>query len=147
LSRPWVGPALVVAAVAATAGGVLLLPADVPAPPASPAGVTVPSGPRRLPVVGSAGRTLVVAPDGSGYIEGPAGRVDITAAPADATARLYVTEAGVVEVPAASVVTFVGEDVVVAVAPNGAATAYYADGRIEVRAGTSARPKPQGGRP
>jgi hypothetical protein len=103
----------------------------------------------RFPVRGSDGYVLLVDPDGSVYVDGPEGkRLLLPPTPAakevkgkkEETApvrrplgRFAVLDKGLVELPAEGVVVFTGPDHVVVASMDGLATAYFTDGRAEVR--------------
>ena len=111
-----------------------------------------PSPLKKVPVGGAAGYHVVLAPDGTGYLEGPDGARQplpqppvLPEAPAlekrvaaavDSgkpsgpvkTENLYFLTQGVVAVPPGGIVTFVGKDHVVVLEDAGTVV-YYADGR------------------
>jgi len=115
---------------------------------------------RRLPVAGFKDHFVVIDPDGTSYLEAPAGRtqlVDSTfaktpdeqvllakllrrldpsstqpAAPAE-PGSLVILDAGVVGVPRDALITYTDATKLVAMNPDGTATVYYADGRTELR--------------
>ncbi len=109
--------------------------------------------PRRLPLVGQEGYSVVINRDGSSDLVGPDGAVvrrlaEPGPAPVDESklpalpepppprrglGQIIVCDKGVVDVPRDAVITFVGEDRVVTHAPNGTSVVYHVDGRIEYR--------------
>lgn len=136
--------------------------APFPAAPFGVLGKQLPAEeqPRRVPVAGSDGYTVVLNPDGTSYLEGPDGKktqlVDRTfartpsekeleerirkrlqrPAPAPrkaAVGQLVVLDEGVVDVPRDALITYTGPDRLVALTPDGTATVYWADGRTEIR--------------
>lgn len=120
----------------------------VPIDTAVPPGAPEPAGPRRIPITGAAGLVLVIEPDGASHVEAADGTVTplttadlpVVTEPAPALlpavkpkGRLVVCPSGAVEVPADSLVTHIGDNVVVAVTGAGTALAFYSDGRVERR--------------
>lgn len=120
--------------------------------------------PRRLPIAGAEGYTVVVNQDGSSYLEDPSGRrthlLDGNQKPnatdilAERLAKrlsqtgprrlgqgqLLVLDTGIVEVPGDGIVTFTGSNHAVVLMPDGASASYYVDGRVEHREKVVRRP-------
>ncbi len=108
---------------------------------------------QRIPVAGQTGYSIVVAQDGSSYLEGPGGKkirellppgespaaipVDIvkklSVTPKQSLGQLIVCDKGVIDVPKDAIITFIGDDRVVTHSPNGVSVVYHVDGRIERR--------------
>src|SRR5262245_41414042 len=120
-----------------------------------------PPGPRRIPVAGAEGFSIVIFPDGTSQLESPTGKrtnlVDRAFAGMPTEAALFqqlnaklmgprpqprrttleqliVLDEGVVDIPRDAVVTFTAKDRLVALHADGTSMVHYVDGRIEVRA-------------
>lgn len=118
--------AVLLAALAGLAAAVVRFGVVVSPPPAeADAG-----GPRRLPVAGLPGFHVVVG-EGGVVLETPDGVRPPAALKDVAAGRLFVVERGVVVVPDAAVVTYVGEDRVVTYdAADGTSAVYHVDGTV-----------------
>lgn len=129
-----------------------LAPVAVPSP-------APPAEPRRMPLAGMPGYTVVVMPDGASYLEDPAGRrtrlADAEDGPADGAPGpavdrlasrlsrraerkledgvLVVLDRGVVDIPKDAIITFQGADYLVIRDGAGGFWTYHADGRVARR--------------
>lgn len=112
-----------------------------------PAPEPVPAGPRRLPVGGQEGYTVVIEVDGSSYLEAPdgtktqlatAGPALVEVVPTIASGppprrqlgQLVVCDVGVVDVPRGALIMYVGRDKVVVRGDDDQVTTYFTDGRV-----------------
>ena len=117
--------------------------------------------PRRFPIAGADGYTVVLNADGTSYLEGPTGRHDLvdktlartpserelavriaerikkSAVPVvpqrEGLGQLVVLDDGVVDIPKGSVVTLTAADKLVVLNGDGTSTVYHASGKIERR--------------
>lgn len=124
----------------------------VPDPPVLVVPVPVPeikSLEIRRPIAGAPGQALVIAADGSSWLERDGQRTMLapaTPAPAPAVkaiplpptdvevpGQLIVLDKGVVQIPIGALITFLDDDHVVTHDPGGDTVAYWIDGRVDRR--------------
>lgn len=117
--------------------------------------------PKRTPIAGAPGYSVVVNPDGTSYLDGPEGRqelVDRTQAALpderelnrrigerlrrsskpvvsqkEGLGQLVVLDEGVVDIPKGLIITFTASDRLVVLNEDGASTVYHVNGKIERR--------------